>query len=94
MTTSTTPGPAGAAWTRRAWPWLISGAALDGRKFNDAFARNAEFRASDHMVVHDLYIARVRPAAQLAEPHGWFDIVATVPAEAAFPANTACTMPR
>ncbi len=67
---------------------------LDGRKFNDAFARNAEFRASDHMVVHDLYIARVRPSAQLTEPHGWFDILATVPASDAFPANTACTMPQ
>ena len=67
--------------------------ALDGRKFNDAFARNGEFRASDHMVVHDLYIARVRATAQLAEPHGWFDILATVPAADAFPANTACTMP-
>ena len=66
---------------------------LDGRKFNDAFARNAEFRASDHMVVHDLYIARVRQAASVTEPHGWFDILATVPAEAAFPDNTACTMP-
>ena len=67
---------------------------LDGRKFSDAFARNAEFRASDHMVVHDLYVARVRPSAQLAEPHGWFDILATVPAADAFPANTACTMPQ
>ena len=67
---------------------------LDGRKFNDAFARNAEFRASDHMVVHDLYIARVKPTAQLAEPHDWFDIIDTIPAAEAFPANTACTMPR
>ncbi len=66
---------------------------MDGRKFNDAFARNAEFRASDHMVVYDLYIARVRPTAQLAEPHGWFDILATVPAVEAFPANTACALP-
>ena len=67
---------------------------LDGRRFDDAFARNAEFRAGDHMVIHDLYIARVRPAARLDEPHGWFDILATVPAKDAFPTNTACAMPQ
>ncbi len=67
---------------------------LDGHSFTDAFARHAQFRASDHMVVHDLYIARVRPPAELAEPHGWFDILATVPAAEAFPADSTCTMPR
>ena len=27
---------------------------LDGHKFNDMFAHSGEFRAADHMVVHDL----------------------------------------
>src|ERR1700678_2208891 len=68
--------------------------ALDGHKFNDVFAHNGEFRASDHMVVHDLYIAKVRSSAQLTEPHGWYDILSTVPAATAFPADTECKMPQ
>ena len=34
--------------------------ALDGHKFDDMFAHGGEFRASDHMVVHDLYVAKVK----------------------------------
>ena len=66
--------------------------ALDGHKFEDMFARHAEFRASDHMVVHDLYIAQVLPSARMTEPHAWFKVLATVPAAEAFPPNAACTM--
>jgi branched-chain amino acid transport system substrate-binding protein len=65
---------------------------LDGHKFNDLFAHSGEFRASDHMVVHDLYIAKVRTPAELPEPHAWYDILATVPAATAFPAGTECKM--
>jgi branched-chain amino acid transport system substrate-binding protein len=68
--------------------------ALDGHKFNDMFAHNAEFRASDHMVVHDLYIAKVKGSAELAEPHAWFDIVSTIPAATAFPDGAECKMPQ
>jgi branched-chain amino acid transport system substrate-binding protein len=67
--------------------------ALDGHKFDDMFAHGGEFRASDHMVVHDLYIAKVKSSAQLAEPHGWFEILSTIPAAIAFPAGTECKMP-
>jgi branched-chain amino acid transport system substrate-binding protein len=67
--------------------------ALDGHKFDDMFAHGGEFRASDHMVVHDLYIARVRSPAQLTEPHAWFEILSTIPAATAFPAGTECKMP-
>ncbi len=67
--------------------------ALDGHKFDDMCAHNAECRASDHMVVHDRYVAKVTSSAPLAEPHGWFDIVSTVPAATAFPAGTECKMP-
>jgi branched-chain amino acid transport system substrate-binding protein len=68
--------------------------ALDGHKFDDVFAQNGEFRATDHMVVHDLYIAKVKNSAQLAEPHGWYDILSTIPAATAFPAGTECKISR
>src|SRR6201996_8617642 len=67
--------------------------AMDGHKFDDMFAHSGEIRAADHMVVHDLYIARVKSQAQLSEPHAWFDIVSTIPAAKAFPANSECKMP-
>jgi branched-chain amino acid transport system substrate-binding protein len=66
--------------------------ALDGHKFNDLFAHNGEFRASDHMVVHDLYVAKVRAPGELPEPHAWYNILATVPAATAFPAGSECKM--
>ena len=65
---------------------------LDGHTFNDGFAHNGEFRASDHMVVHDLYVAKVRAPAELPEPHAWYNILATVPAATAFPVGTECKM--
>ena len=40
--------------------------ALDGHKFNDFFAHDGEFRASDHAVVHDLYVVKVRDAGRAA----------------------------
>jgi branched-chain amino acid transport system substrate-binding protein len=67
--------------------------ALDGHKFDDMFAHGGEFRASDHMVIHDLYIAKVKSPAQLNEPHAWYEILATIPANTAFPAGTDCKMP-
>lgn len=65
---------------------------LDGHKFDDMFAHGGEFRASDHMVVHDLYVVAVRRTAELQEPHSWFNVLATVPAATAFPAGTECKM--
>jgi hypothetical protein len=44
------------------------------------------------MVVHDLYIARVKSSAQLTEPHAWYEILSTIPAATAFPAGTDCKM--
>jgi branched-chain amino acid transport system substrate-binding protein len=76
----------------RAWADRFAGA-LDGHKFDDMFAHGGEFRASDHMVVHDLYIAKVKNSAQLAEPHAWYEILSTIPAATAFPAGTECKMP-
>jgi branched-chain amino acid transport system substrate-binding protein len=67
--------------------------ALDGHKFNDMFAHSGEIRAADHMVVHDLYIAKVKSPAQLSDPHGWFEIVSTIPGATAFPPHPECKMP-
>jgi branched-chain amino acid transport system substrate-binding protein len=65
---------------------------LDGHRFEDPFARHAEWRAADHMVVHDLYVVQVLPAAGLAEPHAWYRVLATVPAATAFPPNGVCRL--
>ena len=67
---------------------------LDGHHFDDMFAHHGVFRASDHMVVHDLYVVRVKPAAQLTAPHAWFEVLATVGADAAFPEGGGCSMPQ
>jgi branched-chain amino acid transport system substrate-binding protein len=66
--------------------------ALDGHRFNDMFAHDGEFRASDHMVTHDLYIVKVRPPAALPEPEAFYDVLATVPAATAFPAGSDCKL--
>ncbi len=63
---------------------------LDDRTFDDMFARHATWRAADHAVTHDLYVVDVLAPAAVAEPHGWFRVVETVPADKAFPANGAC----
>jgi branched-chain amino acid transport system substrate-binding protein len=66
--------------------------ALDGHAFEDIFARHGVFRASDHAVIHDLAIVKVVPPAQVKEPHGWYNVLQTVPAELAFPEGTQCHM--
>ena len=62
---------------------------LDGHTFEDMFARHAEWRASDHAVMHDLYVVDVLPSAEVREPQDWFRVVETVPAAKAFPAPAA-----
>jgi branched-chain amino acid transport system substrate-binding protein len=65
---------------------------LDGKKINDVFLRNAAIR-SDHRVVHDVYLAKVKTAAQVTEPWDYEKIVATIPAAQAFePVSAACKM--
>jgi len=58
--------------------------ALEGHKFNDVFARNGEFRAADHRMVHDAYLARVKTKAEVKEPWDYEEIVDTIPASEAF----------
>lgn len=58
--------------------------ALEGYKFADFFARNGEFRAADHRVVHDAYLAQVKPKAEVKEDWDYEKIVKTIPASEAF----------
>ena len=65
---------------------------LDGHGFEDMFARHGLWRASDHAVVHDLYVVQVLPPDRVTEPHAWYRVLETVPAATAFPPGTACHM--
>lgn len=47
---------------------------------------------NDHKMIHDLYVVRVLPSAQLTDSHGWYRVLQTVPAKTAFPAGTQCRM--
>ncbi|HEX3463182.1 MAG TPA: ABC transporter substrate-binding protein [Candidatus Elarobacter sp.] len=57
---------------------------LDGRQFNDFYARGGEWRARDHRVLHDMYVVDVLPKSQVKEPHAWFKIVQVMPPGRAF----------
>lgn len=66
---------------------------LDGMRFDDFFARNAEVRAADHRVVHDAYLVRVKDPKQSSQPGDYTELVRTIPADEAFePASTDCRM--
>jgi branched-chain amino acid transport system substrate-binding protein len=58
--------------------------ALDGQTFSDFFIRNGQFRAEDHRVVHDVYLAEVKPQSDVQEPWDYSKIVSTTPAAQAF----------
>jgi branched-chain amino acid transport system substrate-binding protein len=57
---------------------------LDGRKFNDFYARDAEWRARDHRVIHQMYVVDVLSKDQISEPHAWFKVAQIIPAGLAF----------
>ena len=66
--------------------------ALDGKKINDIFLRNGEVR-SDHRVIHDVYLAKVKSKNQVKEPWDYEQIVETIPAADAFePVSPDCHM--
>jgi branched-chain amino acid transport system substrate-binding protein len=58
--------------------------ALEGYSFNDFFAHNARIRPEDHRVIHDAYLAEVKPASEVREPWDYSRILRTIPAEQAF----------
>jgi len=66
---------------------------LNGMRFNDFFARNAQIRSQDHRLVHDAYLVQVKAPAEMSEPEDFTKLVATIPASTAFePPSTACRM--
>ncbi len=69
-------------------------AALEGHKFEDFFARDAEVRAKDHRVVHEAYLAKVKQPGEVKEDFDFTELVAKIPADKAFkPASeTPCNL--
>jgi branched-chain amino acid transport system substrate-binding protein len=57
---------------------------LDGRQFNDFYARGGEWRARDHRVLHEMYVVDVVPKEQIKEPHAWFKVVQVIAPGRAF----------
>jgi branched-chain amino acid transport system substrate-binding protein len=69
-------------------------AKLEGKKVDDVFLRSGEIRAADHRVVHDAYLAQVKPSSQVKEAWDYVKILKTIPAAEAFrAANADCKMP-
>jgi branched-chain amino acid transport system substrate-binding protein len=46
--------------------------------------RNATIRAEDHQVIHDAYLAEVKPTSEVKEPWDYSKIISTIPADKAF----------
>jgi branched-chain amino acid transport system substrate-binding protein len=69
-------------------------AQLEGYQFNDFFARNATIRKEDHNLIHDVYLAQVKPLKENAEEGDYSKILATTPGKEAFrpDGQTGCTM--
>ncbi len=57
---------------------------LDGRKFEDFYAHDAQWRARDHRVIHDMYVVDILPKDKISSPHAWFKIAETIPPGRAF----------
>jgi len=57
---------------------------LEGYSFNDVFARNGKIRAEDHRMVHDAYLAEVKPASEAKADWDYEKIIRTIPADQAF----------
>jgi branched-chain amino acid transport system substrate-binding protein len=66
---------------------------LEGFKVDDFFARGGEIRAADHVLVHDAYLAEVKPSSEVKEDYDFEKIVKTIPGDQAFgPALSTCKM--
>jgi branched-chain amino acid transport system substrate-binding protein len=57
---------------------------LEGYSYDDLFARNATIRAEDHRVVHDVYLAEVKPRSEVKTAWDYEKILRTIPAAEAF----------
>lgn len=67
---------------------------LEGKEINDFFLRNGKIRAEDHRVIHDVYLAEVKPKSDVKEDYDYEKIVTTIPADKAFKpvSETTCKM--
>jgi branched-chain amino acid transport system substrate-binding protein len=73
--------------------------ALEGYRFDDFFIRNGYIRPEDHRVVHDAYLAQVKPSSEVTEPGDFSKVLSTIPAATAFrpveqSIQAGCNMPR
>jgi len=57
---------------------------LEGYSYDDVFARNATIRAEDHRVIHDVYLAEVKPKSEVKTDWDYEKILRTIPAAEAF----------
>ncbi|GAA0271716.1 ABC transporter substrate-binding protein [Actinomadura nitritigenes] len=57
---------------------------LEGHQVNDVFTATGTIRAQDHLLVHDAYIAQVKPGSEVKEPWDYEKILKTIPAAQAF----------
>jgi branched-chain amino acid transport system substrate-binding protein len=57
---------------------------LEGKAVNDLFLRNGRFRAEDHSVTHDVYLARVKPSSEVTQPWDYEEILTTISGDRAF----------
>ncbi|RKF26848.1 ABC transporter substrate-binding protein [Micromonospora globbae] len=66
---------------------------LEGKEVNDVFLRNGKIRAEDHRVIHDAYLAQVKPQSEVTEPWDYVKVLETIPAAEAFAAPSPdCTL--
>jgi branched-chain amino acid transport system substrate-binding protein len=59
-------------------------AKLEGKSIEDVFLRSGKIRKEDHRVVHDAYLAQVKPAKEVGEPWDYVKVLKTIPAAEAF----------
>ncbi|MBO2451925.1 ABC transporter substrate-binding protein [Actinomadura barringtoniae] len=57
---------------------------LEGHTFQDVFAKNASIRAADHLLLHDVALAQVKPSSEVKEPWDYEKVLKTIPANQAF----------
>lgn len=57
---------------------------LEGKEISDVFLRHGKVRAEDHSVIHDVYLAEVKPKSEVKEDYDYEKILTTIPADKAF----------
>ncbi|MEO3827890.1 ABC transporter substrate-binding protein [Actinomadura sp. B10D3] len=57
---------------------------LEGHKVNDIFTSTGTIRPEDHLLLHDAYVAQVKPKSEVKEEWDYEKIIKTIPAAEAF----------